>query len=1009
MKIFIYFLLLSICFNLSLSQNYNKQKERVKDFWNYRKEFFSEQKYILNYYKELKNNIKKDKYFSDNKWIEIGPRKFVNETNLNYGYGRINCIKFNPLDSNEIWAGSAGGGLWIYNIKDKTWRNIEETNFFSIGISDIAFAASEPNKVYLATGDARGGEFFRGYTLGILRSTDNGKTFNAIDEIILNNIKFIKKVNVHPFNSDLIFIGTDKGLYSFNFQIKTLQTLITNNFISDIEFHPDNPDIIYVSTANKNINYVYKTTDGGITFSQILEIKHSNRIELCTIPSRPMALWVLSDKFYSIERANLFYSDDEGINFQNLLSSEFARYLVGGQGFYNLMIAINNYNPNEIYIGGVPLHFSTNGGKTFEIISNNLHVDQHDLIFDNSGYIYLANDGGLYRSSDKGYNWENLSKGLGITQLYNVGFNPINPELIFAGSQDNGLIRFYNENANHTLSGDAMDVVIPKNKPNYVFSVLQSGQIYVSENLGKEFKWTNITENIDEIRPWNTKIHINDNADSIFVAFKNIWLSTDYGKNWTKITNFNSPNDTVIIKDFLIYNNEIIFSKGSILLKIDSKGETNIIRNFNNYITSIINFGNDIYLSFGDFQNILKVVKLENQDKLINLTYNLPQIPISKIIFNPKDSTFYLATDAGIFSKTYYSNNWNNFSNGIGYRIVTDIELDSINGVVYASTFGRGLWKMDLNYCEKDKIQLNINEDVKICSSDSISIEVIEPKTNIIYQWSNGEIGNKIRIKEPNTIFCYYKNGNNCYTNSKIINVDYFDKNVIKLRSLTKNPECEGNPVIVEAITPKEDSLEVYWSDGQKGNIGKFDKEGEYKAYIISKNGCLDSSFKFNVSFNKLPDKPILKLSNYLLKIENFNYENQINWFFNDSLIKDYHIAQLYPFISGKYYAEIIDTNYCKNYSDTIEINSDFFIFSPILFPNPADEYINLSFFTNIESSINIDLYSIFGSYYNNYEFISNRGVNTFIIDIRELSIGVYFLKIKFNKQDKVLMFVKNK
>lgn len=152
-----------------------------------------------------------------------------------------------------------------------------------------------------------------------------------------------------------------------------------------------------------------------------------------------------------------------------------------------------------------------------------------------------------------------------------------------------------------------------------------------------------------------------------------------------------------------------------------------------------------------------------------------------------------------------------------------------------------------------------------------------------------------------------------------------------------------------------------------------------------------------------------MKLSNYLLKIENFNYENQINWYFNDSLIKDYRIAQLYPFNSGKFYAEIIDTNYCKNYSDTIEIKPDFFIFSPILFPNPATEFIDLSFFTNIESKIIINLYSILGSFYNNYEFVSNKGVNTFRIDIRELSIGVYFLKIKFNKQDKVLMFVKNK
>jgi len=246
-----------------------------------------------------------------------------------------------------------------------------------------------------------------------------------------------------------------------------------------------------------------------------------------------------------------------------------------------------------------------------------------------------------------------------------------------------------------------------------------------------------------------------------------------------------------------------------------------------------------------------------------------------------------------------------------------------------------------------------------------------------------------------------------CSFYSNIINISFFKKYGIKLRSIGRNPACINDPVIIEAITEPRDSCSIYWSNGAIGDTTFFNMEGTYYAYSLSKNGCIDTSMSFDVAFNPLPQKPIFEFKNYLLQIKNYFQGNLYLWYHNDSLINPILTDRHYPMYGGNYYLKLIDTNYCTSFSDTITVSSEQLIFNPVLYPNPSDNFINISYYTTDKSQIKIAIYSYLGLMAGEYEFNTFTGLNANTIDVSSLSQGIYFLEINFNRQKKVIKFVK--
>ena len=231
-------------------------------------------------------------------WEKYGPFKTPESTGRSKGIGRVNDLAISPNNDNYMIAGAASGGAWRSSNAGQSWIEIDMTDQLSLGISDIEFSKSNPNIVYMATGDANGtlGSNADYYSVGLLKSTDAGVSFNETNIYYeLSENKVITKILIHPSNSDIVIVSSRDGIMKSTDGAETWTRVFTTTSIKDMEFHPTNPSIIYASSMNfSGNNNIYKSTDNGDNWGLIHQISSSRRTEIAVTPDAPDNVYLLS-------------------------------------------------------------------------------------------------------------------------------------------------------------------------------------------------------------------------------------------------------------------------------------------------------------------------------------------------------------------------------------------------------------------------------------------------------------------------------------------------------------------------------------------------------------------------------------------------------------------------------------------------------------------------------------------------------------------------------------------
>jgi len=152
----------------------------------------------------------------------------------------------------------------------------------------------------------------------------------------------------------------------------------------------------------------------------------------------------------------------------------------GGQAWYDLCVAVDRTNVNVIYVGGVNVFKSTNGGVSWAISAHwvgggstpSIHADQHDLVISPlSNRLYSGNDGGLYYTANSGSSWIDVSDGLAVAQIYKIGQSAQSRNLVINGYQDNGTA-IYDGDWRTEIGGDGMECIIDPTDSNYMYGAL---------------------------------------------------------------------------------------------------------------------------------------------------------------------------------------------------------------------------------------------------------------------------------------------------------------------------------------------------------------------------------------------------------------------------------------------------------------------------------------------------------------------------------------------------------
>ena len=679
---------------------------------------------IQRYNSSAQNQISRTYDPGTGTWEIVGPVSSPNNgTGQMNGSGRINCITFHPTDPNTIFVGAPSGGVWKTTDNGATWAEFSG-GLTRLGVSSIVIDPNTPSTMYIGTGDRDGGDS-PGY--GVWRSTDGGISWHARNSGMGN--RTVYEVLMDPTNSNILIASTNGSrIYRSTDAGASWTYTSTASSCKDIAFHPTDSNIIYASGTSVN-----RSTNNGVSFTQINSGTPTGvqRIALAVSPDEPNWVYLIAGDGSGLD--GIYRSTNSGANFStrtttpNVLGYDTTGG-TGSQAWYDLVIAADPTDANVIYTGGVNLWKSVDGGATMTCTSywvspqggiDVVHADQHALEFSpHTNAIYNGNDGGVYTSSDNGVNWDDLSSGLAIAQIYKIGVSQTVSDLAINGYQDNGTSVSRGTSFTTEIGGDGMECAIDPTDANYMYGALYYGDIRRSTNNGLNF--STIAEDglngINESGAWVTPYTLDPNTPArMFAGYDNVWRSDDVKTPavnaivWTKISAFTGTNNMVDIA-VAPSNSNVVYASRSTgqFYRSDNalsgaptwttlsgslpSGSTpkDIEIDPTNSAHLFIALGNDIYESN------------DSGASWANTSGSLPNISLNTIVIDRTSTVdaMYVGMDVGVYYKDNNMADWIAYSSGLPNLEVTELEIQYATEVcenqLFGATYGQGLWKSDL-------------------------------------------------------------------------------------------------------------------------------------------------------------------------------------------------------------------------------------------------------------------------------------------------------------------------
>lgn len=643
-------------------------------------------------------------------WTSLGPETWTS-TSYNPGNGRVNVIVEDPLDPSIIYAGTPSGGLWRSQDGGASWTALFD-DLPSLGVSGIAIDPTDTDIIYIATGDGDGADT---YSLGVLKSTDGGTTWNTTGlDWDLTQSRTTRALRMSPFDPQVLLCATSNGLWR-TADGGTTWTMVASGAFRDVEFKTNSASVVYACT-----DQFYRSTDGGLSFDPITAGLPSagdvNRMSVAVTPADPERVYVLTGREDDSGFEGLYRSMDGGTTFTlrssspNIFTYSETGNGSGGQSWYDMALTADPANADVIYAGGINVWRSSNGGNSWTIRSHwtwpsqigYTHADIHWLEMV-GGTLYCGSDGGAFKSTNGGADWTDLSAGLDIMQFYRIGTSPVDTGRVIGGSQDNGTNLLDQGSWTHVIGADGMNAAIDPGDPDILYGSTQNGGLQRSTNGGQDFN--GITSDITEDGPWVTPYAISatDHA-TLYAGFNNIWKTTDRGNNWTKVSNWNTNNSVRALAIAPSDGNRVYAARNDGLRRTSTGGVpwTNVQNDLPQLsITSIAVHPNDpdiVYVSLSGYSAGEKLfVSTDAGANWINISANLPNVPANSVVLQPNSNGgLYLGTDMGVFYTDSTLSNWQPFMQGLPNVVVTELELNMGSGRLVAGTYGRGLWSTGL-------------------------------------------------------------------------------------------------------------------------------------------------------------------------------------------------------------------------------------------------------------------------------------------------------------------------
>ncbi len=673
-------------------------------------------------------------------WSSIGPN--------NIG-GRVLSLAIDPTNDLVVWAGAASGGLWKSTTGGEgasAWTLID-TGFPSISVSSILLDSSNPQVMYIGTGEmSLYGHGMVGtpgarssYGLGVLKSTDGGATWETTGLTwTFDQRRAVFSLRMDPNDHQTVWAATSEGLYKSTDGGATFNLAHNSLMAMDVAIDPHDSQNVFVTQGQLNSTPdpgIYRSTDGGTTWTKLgggLPTSNFGRAPLAifspSLGGPPTVLAGVSDAS-SYQVVGLFRSTNNGQTWTDIAPVNWA----GGQAWYDNVVGVNPHQTNLVLCGGLDWYRSTKGGSGLGEVSywylgyggvippggaegppNYVHADQHAIAFDpsNSSIVYVGCDGGVFKSTNSGVSWAGKNGGLITTQIYNglaTGFTTSPPSV--GGLQDNGTILYTGSPSwSKIFGGDGGWCALDPTNSKIIYE--EYVDLDISKSMDGGNNWTEIHPGSGDANFIAPFVVSETNPNVLYAGEKAVQKSTDGGNTWVYPDgNSNWDNTPMAVigvsftsPDTVLAGTGSSASNAVVQIRQSTNGGTSwtdVTGNLPNRFPTDIGFkrhdSREVWITFSGYGTSHVFRSMDAGFTWSDVSGNLPDIPVQSVAVDPdNDGWAYVGTDLGVYMTTDGGATWLNYSQGMPTAMVLDLVINRAERKMRAATFGNGVYEIPL-------------------------------------------------------------------------------------------------------------------------------------------------------------------------------------------------------------------------------------------------------------------------------------------------------------------------
>jgi photosystem II stability/assembly factor-like uncharacterized protein len=707
-------------------------------------------------------------------WREIGPG--------NIG-GRTRALVIDPTAPDTMYAGGVAGGIWKTVDGGEHWVALDDS-MLNLAVATLAINPTDTRIIYAGTGE---GFFWGGMVrgLGIFKSVDAGENWHQLEGTVTGvpdgAFHWVNDIIISPNDPNTVYAATRFGVWRSRDAGDSWDVVLANPVYLDaapssagctigcteLAIRRDaSPDVIFAAFGSREQDGLYRSDDGGDTWRRLpLGSNSQGRMALAIAPSDNDVVYVsMAQNLIGTygKLAQIYRSTDGGETWEARVDreSETGRWLLSNyynasgcvdepvyhQGWYDNVIAVDPLDPDMVWVGGVNLFRSDDGGRTFLVgesslvglrfVGDHLHVDHHALVFhpdydggDNQT-LFTGNDGGIARTdrargvASTGicppngiFFWRQLNNGYGVTQFYH-GDSAKDRDVFVGGTQDNGTNMALATNApdswEYIYWGDGGYVAIDPTDSAVMYIEIQNfPNILKSRDGGRSF--TDATEGITDtdglfITPFAMD---QSNPSCLWTGGSRPWRTTDGAGTWSLAGHGAIPIPHQISAIAIAPSN------GDTVYLGTTRGAVSRTSNGYDasphweiswtslppaYVSSIAVDPTDddvAYCTVSTFgvPHVWKTVDGGvTWDPLDGIGVDwMPDIPAHWIAIRPSNpNQLYVATELGVFASDDGGLRWRPANFGLPHTLVESLDFKDDDTLV-AFTHGRGAWIADLS------------------------------------------------------------------------------------------------------------------------------------------------------------------------------------------------------------------------------------------------------------------------------------------------------------------------